>query len=458
MLRRHWIAIVACTLLGVVVSATITLLMRPAYSSQTQLFVAIQSSGSVAELQQGNTFTQARVQSYVETARTPAVLQPVIDRLGLEESPAELASRVTAYADLKTVLITITVSDESPVQAAAIAQGVADSLIATVGDLESPDSGGVSPIKLSVVMPAVAPTTPASPNMKQNLAAGLLAGLVLGVVFAVVRSAIDTRVRTINDVRRITDSPIIGGIGYDEQAAKNPLLTQAGHQSPRAESFREIRTNLQFANIDSESKTMLVTSSLPGEGKTTTAVNMAIAMAQAGHRVVLVDADLRRPMTASYLGLERGAGLTTALVGAAEIDDLLQPWGEDALFVLTSGQIPPNPSELLGSDGMSHIIRHLESVFDIVIVDAPPLIPVTDAAVLSRKVGGVVLVVGATKVRTQDLEKSLASLELVDARLLGVVMNLLPSKGPDAYAYAYYSYESKPTASRATRVIKNPQM
>lgn len=453
-LRRHWVVVVACALLGLLAAAAMSLLARPIYTAQTQLFVAIQSSGSVAELQQGNTFTQARVQSYVETTRTPAVLQPVIDTLALDQTPAELAQSVSAYADLKTVLITITASDPSPVQSAAIAQAVADSLISTVGDLESPNSGDISPIKLSVVTPAVAPAEPASPDTKQNLVAGLLAGLVIGIAFAILRATLDTKIRTVEDVSRVTSAPILGGIAYDDDAAKKPLLTQTGHQSPRAESFRQIRTNLQFANVSSTSKTMLVTSSIPGEGKTTTATNMAIAMAQSGQRVVLVDADLRRPMTATYLGLERGAGLTTALVGSASVDDLLQPWGEDELYVLTSGQIPPNPSELLGSEGMTEVIKQLEEAFDVVIIDAPPLIPVTDATVLSQKVGGVVLVVGAARIKTQDLEKSLASLELVNAQVLGLVLNLLPSKGPDAYAYAYYSYESKPDAKRKTGVAR----
>lgn len=452
MLRRNWIAIVTCTLLGLLLATALSLLARPTYSAQTQLFVAIQSAGSVAELQQGNTFTQARVQSYVETATTPAVLQPAIDNLGLDQTAAELAQRVSATADLQTVLITINAVDSSPVQAAAIAQAVADSLIVTVGDLESPNSGGASPIKLSVVTPAVAPTAPSSPNTKQNLFVGLALGLAAGGAAAVARGTLDTKIRGEADLRRVTDAPLLGGIAFDEDAGKKPLLTQTAHQSPRAESFRQIRTNLQFANVSSKSKSILVTSSLPGEGKSTTASNMAIALAQAGQRVALVDADLRRPSVAEYLGLEGNAGLTTVLVGESEIEHLLQPWGEHELYVLTAGQIPPNPSELLGSDAMLHLVRLLEETFDAVIIDAPPLIPVTDASVLAQAVGGVVLVAGATKIKTQDLEKSIASLDLVGANILGVVLNMLPIKGPDAYAYSYYSYESKP-ATRPTKSV-----
>lgn len=428
----------ACALVGLLLGATVSLLAPRSYTAETKLFVAIQNSGSVTELQQGNTFTQARVKSYVETAATPLVLQPVIDELGLPTSPQELASEVEAHADLNTVIITVTASNESPSLAAAVAQSTADSLIDAVETLESPGNGQ-SPVKLSVVTPASEPTTATSPNTALNIALGLLLGFILGLAAALIRSSLDTKVRGEQDLQRLSDAPLLGGLSYDADAAKKPLLTQASSQGTRAEAFRQIRTNLQFANVNNLSRTMLVTSSLPGEGKSTTASNVAIAMAQTGQRVALVDADLRRPMISTYLGLEQSAGLTTALLGTAPVEELLQPWGDDELYVLTSGLIPPNPSELLGSAAMGHVISRLEETFDAVIIDAPPLIPVTDGSVLAQKVGGVLLVVGAGKVRNQDLERSFEALRLVQAKILGVVLNLLPAKGPDAYAYSYYS-------------------
>lgn len=443
-LRRNWMLITICTLVGLLAGAASAVLIRPTYTAETQLFVAIQSSGSVSELQQGNTFSQARVQSYVKTVRTPVVLQPAIDELGLDTTADQLAQRVTASADLNTVLINISVSDSSAVQSAAAAKAIASSLIAAVDKLEKPEAGGSSPVRLSIVTPAEAPTVPSAPNTKLNIALGFLAGLVGGLGLAFVRTLADTRIRGEVDVRALTDSAILGGISFDNDALKKPLLTQAAHQSPRAESFRQIRTNLQFANVAGKAKTVLVTSSVPGEGKSTTATNLAIAMAQAGNTVCLVDADLRRPMVHDYLGLERNAGLTTALVGAARIDQLLQPWGDDTLYVLASGQIPPNPSELLGSDEMKNLILGLEDVFDTVIIDAPPLLPVTDAAVLSQHVGGVVVVVGAQQTKSNELVKSLAALDMVNANLLGIVLNRLPAKGPDAYAQSYYSYAALP--------------
>ncbi|WP_337925098.1 polysaccharide biosynthesis tyrosine autokinase [Arthrobacter jiangjiafuii] len=305
-------------------------------------------------------------------------------------------------------------------------------------------------MRLSIITPATAPSSPSAPNTELNILAGLVIGAALGTGWALLKARFDTKVRGEEDLRRITDVPLLGGTAFDTDAQKKPLLTQASHQSPRAESFRQIRTNLQFAGVGTKSKITLVTSSLPGEGKSTTAINIAIAMAQSGKRVVLVDADLRRPSTADYLGIESSVGLTTALVGTAAVESLLQPWGDDELFVLASGQIPPNPSELLGSGAMSKLLNQLEQDFDAVIVDAPPLIPVTDASVLAQVVGGVVLVVGSSKVKSQDLQKSIELLQLVGANILGVVLNLLPTNGPDAYSYSYYSYDSMSTqAGRA---------
>lgn len=451
-LRRNWIAIIACVLIGILGSSAASLLVRPSYVSETKLFVAMQNSGSVTELQQGNAFTQARVQSYVKTVTTPTVLQPAIDTLGLELTPGTLAQSVMANSDANTVLINISVANESPVRAAALAQAIADSLVKAVDELEKPSTGGTSPVRLSVVSPASVPATPSSPNTRLYLGLGLFSGLAVGVGFAALRTVVDTRIRGEADLKRVTESPILGGISYASDASKKPLLTQTSRQSPRAESFRQLRTNLQFAHVSHESKTLLVTSSVPGEGKSTTATNLAIALAESGQSVALVDADLRRPMVAEYLGLESGAGLTTALVGAADVNDLLQPWGEDALYVLASGRVPPNPSELLGSEKMKQLITRLENTFDAVIIDAPPLLPVTDAAVLAQQVGGVVLVVGVQKVRTTDVEKSIAALGMVNADLLGLVLNRLPSKGPDAYAYGRYSYENADNPS--TRAVE----
>jgi capsular exopolysaccharide synthesis family protein len=460
-LRRSWIVVVAATLTGLLVAGIASTLSKPTYTSETQLFVAIQNSGSVQEMQQSNTFSQARVQSYVKTVATPFVLEPVITSLGLNTTAGALASNVRASTDLNTVLINISVNDTSPIQAAAIAEAVANSLINAVDGLERPKTGGTSPVSLSVITPATVPAAPSAPNTSINLLLGIIFGFGMGIGIAILRGTMDNRVRGEADVRLTTDAPVLGGISFDQSATRTPLLTQTSLQSPRAESFRQLRTNLQFANVTGQAKTVLVTSSVPGEGKSTTATNLAIALAQAGQTVCLVDADLRRPMVNEYLGLDRSLGLTTALIGSSDVNDLLQQWGDDNLFVLASGQIPPNPSELLGSEEMKQLILRLEHAFDTVVVDAPPLLPVTDAAVLSQHVGGVILVIGSQKLRRADLEKSLSALKMVGSNLLGVVLNHLPAKGPDAYSYSY-SYSSVQTSSskavgRSKRTVSRKQ-
>lgn len=451
-IRQSWILIAAVTMAGLLTGGAVSILAKPTYTADTQLFVAIQNSGSVQELQQGNSFSQARVQSYVKTVESPVVLQPAIDALGLGLTASELAARVTATSDLNTVLISISATDQSPVQAAAIAQAVSDSLIKAVDKLERPKTGGSSPVSLSVIKPAVAPESPSAPNTRLNLIIGLLVGLVGGAGIAVLRSVLDNRIRGELDLRAVTSAPLLGGISFDPDAVKKPLLTQSAPQSPRAESFRQLRTNLQFANVSGRAKTVLVTSSLPGEGKSTTATNLAIALAQSGRSVCLIDADLRRPMVSEYLGLDRNAGLTTTLVGDVDVNDLLQLWGDDNLYVLTSGAIPPNPSELLGSAEMKNLICRLDEAFDHIIIDAPPLLPVTDAAVLSQHVGGVVVVAGSQKLRQTDLQKALNALDLVGANMLGIVLNRLPAKGPDAYAYGYYTQDEEPARNASAKV------
>lgn len=436
----------------------VSVMVQPTYTAETELFVATQNSGTLTELQQGNNFSQSRVQSYVRTVTTPIVLQPAIDKLGLDTTANDLASRVKASTDVDTVLIHISVSDSSPVQAAATAQAIATSLISAVEALEKPKSGGESAVTLSIITPATAPDVPSAPNTKINLALGFIAGLVFGVSAAVLKTTLDSRIRGESDLRKVTQAPLLGGIAFDTDAIKKPLLTQTAPQNPRAESYRQLRTNLQFANVSSQARSVLVTSSLPGEGKSTTATNLAIALSQAGQSVCLVDADLRRPMVSEYLGLDGSAGLTTSLVGEIELEELLQPWGDDNLYILSSGRIPPNPSELLGSMQMERLIRRLEETFDSVIIDAPPLLPVTDAAVLAQHVGGVMLVVGTHKVRQHDLEKSFRALDMVSATVLGVVMNRVPSKGPDAYSYGYYSpSDSNRDRARDSTLIKPEQ-
>lgn len=451
--RKRWrsISALAVTVLAAAVGATF--LVTPMYDATAQVFVSVRSASTTSDLVQGSSFTQKQVKSYTDLVRTPRVLAPVVERLDLNVPVSDLATTITATNPLDTVLITITASSTDPDAAADIANAVSDSLAEQVTELEQPQNGP-SPVQISTVTEATAPTSPSSPSLKVNGAIGLLLGLAAGIGLALLREALDTRVRDEDDIAAVTSSSVLATVGYDVSAPDRPLVVQTDPQSHRAESFRRLRTNLQFLDLGDRPKTIVVTSSLPGEGKSTTSVNLALSLADAGGRVLLIDADLRRPSVAGYMGLEGAAGLTTVLIGRAELEDVVQPW-TNGLHILPSGQVPPNPSELLGSTAMARLLEEAADQYDMVLVDTPPLLPVTDAAILARLTGGALVVVGADKLHRAHLAESIASLETVNARVLGLVLNRMVRRGGDAYTYYDYSSHTdgpnRPTKRRSNR-------
>lgn len=454
-LRKNWIIILVATLVGLGAAATYSLTRTPTYESSSTVFVSTQTSGSVAELQQGSSFAQARINTYVGLVTTPVVMNPVIAELGLEMTAGQLAGSVSASSATGQTLITITVEDTDPVAAAEIANALAASLSAAVPALEPASAEGASQIKLSRVRDAQPALRPASPNVPLNLALGLVIGLALGIGVAVLRTVLDTRVRTSRDVEQVTDTPIIGAIAFDPKAKERPLIVHADPLSPRAESFRALRTNLQFLDMGGRSS-FVVTSSVPSEGKSTTTINLAIALADAGKKVALLDTDLRKPKVAEYLGLEGGAGLTDVLIGRARLGDVMQPWGGRSLYVLPSGKIPPNPSELLASPQMHKLLEVLERDFDVVLCDAPPLLPVTDGAILARATSGAIVGIASGKTTRHQLKGAIDALQTVDAKVAGVVLTMVPTRGPDAYygGYGYGAYGYVQTPVKPTKAEK----
>lgn len=451
-LRQHLALIIAAAVVGALGGLAVAVLAPTTYTSETQLFVSIPGAGNVADLQQGSTFTQERMQTYVEMATSRAVLTEVITDLGLDDTPEELSARVQARTDPQTVLITIEATDPSPEQASRIAETTAAQLVEVIGDLENPEESGASPVRLSVAEAADVPGQPSSLSVWLDMLLGLLVGAALGVAIAFLRVALDNRLRGKADLRSLTGAPVLTSVPADSTTARTPLITDVPRHSPRAEAFRRLRTNLRFAQVDDATNSLLVTSAMAGEGKSTTSVNLAIVMAQAGQRVALVDADLRRPRIAEHLGLENAAGLTTALLGAADVSELMQAWGDDELYVLTAGEIPPNPAELLDSRAMSRLLGQLMAEFDLVVVDGPPLLPVADGLILAQEVGRVLLVAGVGEVRTSDVQEALNSLQLVEATRVGVVLNKVPASSHEMTGYTRgYAEAPRPSVPAARR-------
>jgi capsular exopolysaccharide synthesis family protein len=311
-------------------------------------------------------------------------------------------------------------------------------------------------VKVEVVAGPQLNDVPVAPRPVRNLALAALLGLIIGAAGAVAREMLDTTVKTGEALHALAGAPVLAGVPFDPDAKTAPGTYVSSGHSARAESLRQLRTNLQYVDVDRPVKTVVVTSAVPGEGKSSTACGLAILFAEAGQRVLIIDADLRRPCIAEYLGIEGAAGLTTVLVGKASVDDVLQRWGTD-LWVLPSGSLPPNPSELLGSQHMADLLDELRERFDMVIVDCPPLLPVTDGAVVAARADGALLMARSRRTTIGQVTAAVRALQSVDARLLGCVFNMVAKNGADAYYN--YSHDGYATKGRGDsgRVSKSAQ-
>lgn len=444
LMRRYWRTIVATVLVVVALTSILSLVQKREWTATTSLFVAVESGGTAGELFQGANYAERQVKSFVEVAKSPFVLQPVIDSLRLDSTPRELGEDISVAAPINTSIIEMSAVRENPREAADIANLAADSLARAVEGLSPRSSDGQQQlVQATVIERATVPTSPTSPKPLQNLALGILLGALLGVGQALLRNRLDTRIRTAADVAHVTDSTVIGAIANHLHA---PDDEKSGY-SPTDESFRTLRTNLGFVGLAGERRSSFVlTSSVPAEGKTEIVTRLARSLAEAGERVLLVDADLRRPQVAERLGLEGAVGLSHVLSGQAKAWDMVQPGDVAGLDVLPAGAIPPNPSELLASEALATFLREAESRYAFVLFDAPPLLPVTDAAVLASHVGGAIVVARSGLVTQHELGAALNSLEAAGGDLIGIVLNDV-ARGSVGGAYGghyYYQRHQEP--------------
>jgi capsular exopolysaccharide synthesis family protein len=451
LLRLHWLIVIGSIVLGGAAAATYSRLSAPVYRAQAQLFVSTTSPGNkVSDLTQGGAFTQKRVKSYADLLTSPRVLEPVIQQLRLPTTPDDLARQLVVTNPLDTVLLDISVDDTSPQRASDIANAVTQRFPELVAELETPAGGTESPVKISVTQDAVTSTTPVSPRVPLNILLGLLAGAGAGVLGALAREGLDRTVSGRAQASEIAGAPILGAVADDASVPEKPLVTHDAF-SPRAEAFRQLRTNIRFLSVDHPVRSFVVTGSVQGEGKSSTAANIAISLAQGGENVLLIDADLRRPTLADVFGLPNGVGLTSVLVARIPVGEALQAWRDDLpLHVLTAGPLPPNPSELIGSARMADIVRGLTGSGYTVVIDSPPLLPVTDAAILARITDGALIVARPASTRVEQLSSAVEALRTASAPILGVVLNRVPRRGKAGAEYrgygttAYASYASQP--------------
>lgn len=305
---------------------------------------------------------------------------------------------------------------------------------------------------LNIIEPAALPVTPVGPSIWTTVFVAAAIGFVLSTGAAFLLEYLDDSVMSPEDISRTTGLPTLAGIArITEDDEQGKLIALAQPRSPTSEAYRVLRTGIQFSSVDSPDQTrLMVTSANPSEGKSLTVANLAIVMAQAGHNVLIMDADLRRPVQHKIFRLPQKGGLTGLLLevdlsaGQAEILEALkrviQPTSIEGLHILSSGPIPPNPSELLGSSKMERALDTLGSQYDYILIDSPPVLAVTDAIVLSRRVDGVLLVADAGKTRRSPLKQAAEQLLSGNAHVIGVVLNRLSPKSDGYYSYYYYRH------------------
>jgi capsular exopolysaccharide synthesis family protein len=446
LLRSRWVTVCVTTLVAVLGALAVTLLTTPLYQASTRLYVSATGGASVAEAYQGNRLSQERVLSYAQLLMGETLAKRTIDKLGLDMSAETLRGNVKASAKPDTVLLDVDVLDKSPVRARDIANTLSDEFVVMVRELETPEDGSRPDARVVVEQRASIPDHPVVPKEARNIAVGLALGVLLGIGLAILRDLLDNTVKGRETLEGITGVGLVGNIPLDKDRRKEPAITFEGNNSAIAEAFRKLRTNLQFLAVDNPPRVIVVTSSLPNEGKTTTAINIALALAEAEHNVLLVDGDLRRAMLGKYLNLVGSVGLSTVLSGAASLSEVLQETRFPRLTVLTSGAIPPNPSELLGSLAAKKVLAEMRAQFDYVIVDSSPLLAVTDAAILASNSDGVLMMARFGVSKREQLANAVGNLEDVAALLLGAVLTMTPERGNAAYNYSYYGDRAAPTS------------
>jgi polysaccharide biosynthesis transport protein len=417
-LRRNVILVLLVATASVGITAFAVFSEPRSYTAYTQLFVS--SNGAGANALQNSNLALARVPSYVALVNSPLVTEKVVTRLGLHESAGSIGSRVEASSPLQTAIIDVRVRDADARTAHDIAEAIGQEFGAVVEGLETP-AGGQSPVKVTVVRPPTLPAYDWTPTALLLLL-GLVLGLILGGSAAAIRELLDTRLKDVEQLRTKFGAPPLATIIAGRARGRPMVLDEGPSSSHPGEGFRQLRTNLQAIIAAEALHSIVVVGPEPDDASSAVAVNLAVSFGLAGARVLLVESNLRDPQLTNALGLTRVPGLCAVLREGARADESVQFWRAGKIHVLPAGEKPANPSELLASERMTGLIARMEKEFDLLIFDAPPILRVTDAAVLSARAGGAVITVRRHGTPANAVRRSVQALRDVNARVLGAVV------------------------------------
>ncbi|KAA8721251.1 polysaccharide biosynthesis tyrosine autokinase [Corynebacterium spheniscorum] len=443
---RRWITVLVCALLGLACAIGYAGIRPQEYQSSVTLTVSTTNADGGGNAYQASMAANQRVRTYAAMVAQSDVFNRVAADSEGQLKIGQLRGAVRAMAQADTSLIRITAMDEDPDTAEEMVSLTSIALTDLVAEVETPAGSDVPTAYLYMVGQPSTTDSPVGLKAWEIVALGLFIGLVLGLIAAVIREYYDRTLRTVDDAVDITGAGVLGKI----MVAKE--IPEPGHQvktgEANAEAFRHLRTNLAFVAVDHTPRVLLFTSSVPNEGKSFISLNVAAVLAEAGNKVVLVDADLRAGQANASFGTAAHVGLTNVLAGSVEVDDVLQTLNA-GVDLLPAGSPPPNPSELLGSQAMSRVLAALKEQYDYVIVDSPPSLPVTDALILAPQVDAVALVARLGLVQTTQLQQSMELLEKTGSQIAGIIVNGLKASKSEGYGYGY-GYDSQAEAMVTT--------
>lgn len=437
--RSNLKLLLGCLLAGMLIAAGYTLTRPITYEASATAQVTAGSSDNAVNAQMSNMLASSRATYYAQVAGSQSVGDRIIKASNGSLKPGDFS--MSGSSSENSGLVQLTASSGSAAKAQAAANLAANALNEEVKRRET--LGASSRTTIYQVLPlqnAPRPNVPSSPKWPMNLAIGALAGLLVGLVIVVLRKQLDSRIRYTNELETITNAGVLGVIPKAKNLA-TPSRGGLGSLGNTSESFRMLRTNLRYVSADKPPRSLVITSAAQGEGKSTVAANLARVLAAAGQKVILVDTDLRRPVVHETFDVDNSVGLTEVLTGQATLNDVIKPGDHKNLALITSGRIPPNPSELLGSRRMTAVIEALEERY-FVILDAPPLLPVTDSGLLAVAADGAAVVYHYGKTHREQIALCTKILDQVGAEYFGSVLNMTPEKemGSAIYGYGAGSY------------------
>lgn len=454
-LKKRWYVVATATVIGGIIGLTLSLLATPVFQSTATLFISISQGSTGSDLNQGTTYAQNQMQSFARLATSSRVLEPVINELDLELTPKELARNLQVITPNNTVIISIQASASSPDRAAEIANAVAESLADTVQEVSPAGTDGAPSITAALVDTAVPPEFQISPSKSRDTLLAAAVGFLVGVAAALVYTLLDTRIPNAAALRAAVPLPVLGAIsrvrngkqGVGLVVAQDPL----GHSS---EEFRRVRSALTYAGVSDRLQRILITSTTESEGKSTFSANFALTLAELRSKVLLIDADFRKPRLTDIFGVEGAVGLTSVLLGDATFEQARIHRRGTSLDILTAGTVPPNPSEMLTSAAMRQLIETVAPEYDYVIIDSPPILSVADAGLTSPLVDGALLVVDASSTRRSQLSQAVTSFETAGGQIIGVVLNKARQR---RNSDGYYTESGRSVQAAAAGSIVRPR-